>query len=119
MNWVGYAGMVSAITSNGSFSSPMKPHEKLHSLVVSRLGAEETQFPDFAVEKALAHAIQNRAEAAYRRGNLLKKRRELMEAWAMFCSRAVNSASAPPAQQASEQGREQAWRQELYRRERK
>ena len=48
--------------------------------------AEETTFPDFVVEKALAHAIDNKVEAAYRRGDLLKKRRELMEAWATYCS---------------------------------
>jgi integrase len=47
--------------------------------------AEETDFPDFVVEKALAHAIDNKVEAAYRRGDLLKKRRELMEAWAARC----------------------------------
>jgi integrase len=47
--------------------------------------AEETDFPDFVVEKALAHAIDNKVEAAYRRGDLLKKRRELMEAWAAHC----------------------------------
>lgn len=64
--------------------------------------AEETQFPDFVVEKALAHAIENRVEAAYRRGDLLKKRRELMEAWATFCSPALNSASAPRARKVSE-----------------
>ena len=47
--------------------------------------AEETDFPNFVVEKALAHTIENKVEAAYRRGDLLKKRRELMEAWANFC----------------------------------
>jgi hypothetical protein len=49
--------------------------------------AEETDFPDFVVEKALAHAIDNKVEAAYRRGDLLKKRRELMEAWATYCAK--------------------------------
>lgn len=48
--------------------------------------AEETPFPDFVVEKALAHAVDNKVEAAYRRGDLLKKRRELMEAWAAYCT---------------------------------
>jgi integrase len=48
--------------------------------------AEETEFPDFVVEKALAHAIDNKVEAAYRRGDLLKKRRELMSEWAGYCS---------------------------------
>jgi len=34
---------------------------------------------------ALAHTIKDKAEAAYRRGSLLEKRRELMEDWATFC----------------------------------
>jgi hypothetical protein len=33
---------------------------------------------------AMAHAIKNKAEAAYRRGHLLDKRRSLMDAWAKF-----------------------------------
>jgi hypothetical protein len=41
--------------------------------------AEETSFANFVVEKALAHAIDNKIEATYRRGDLLKKRRELMD----------------------------------------
>ena len=44
--------------------------------------AEATSFPAEAVEMALAHTIQNQVEAAYRRGDLLEKRRELMQAWA-------------------------------------
>ena len=35
-------------------------------------------------EMALAHTIPNAAEAAYRRGDLIDKRRKLMEAWAEF-----------------------------------
>jgi integrase len=46
--------------------------------------AEMTGFPAEVVEMALAHAIRNKAEAAYRRGALLAKRRELMEAWAAY-----------------------------------
>ena len=34
---------------------------------------------------ALAHTIENRVEAAYRRGDLFQKRRQLMEAWARYC----------------------------------
>ena len=34
---------------------------------------------------ALAHVIANKAEAAYRRGDLFEKRRQLMEAWASYC----------------------------------
>ena len=46
--------------------------------------SETTDFPSEVVEMALAHAIGNRVEAAYRRGNLLDKRRALMDAWAAF-----------------------------------
>jgi len=35
---------------------------------------------------ALAHAIGNKAEAAYRRGDLFEKRRKLMDDWAVFCT---------------------------------
>ena len=36
-------------------------------------------------ESALAHTIGNKAEAAYRRGDALEKRRAMMEAWAQWC----------------------------------
>jgi integrase len=48
--------------------------------------AERTAYPREVVEMALAHAVQNKVEAAYRRGDLFGKRRQLMEAWAKFCS---------------------------------
>lgn len=44
--------------------------------------AETTHFPNEMVEMALAHIIENRVEAAYRRGDLFAKRRDLMDAWA-------------------------------------
>jgi integrase len=46
--------------------------------------AESTSFPAEVVEMALAHTIENQVEAAYRRGDLLEKRRELMQAWGQF-----------------------------------
>jgi integrase len=46
--------------------------------------SEETDFPGEVAEMALAHAIGSKVEAAYRRGKLLEKRRELMKAWANF-----------------------------------
>lgn len=46
--------------------------------------AERTSFPREVCEMALAHTIKNKAEAAYRRGDLLEKRRELMATWASF-----------------------------------
>ena len=48
--------------------------------------SERTSFPSEVVEMALAHTIANKVEAAYRRGNLLEKRRELMAAWDQFAS---------------------------------
>jgi integrase len=47
--------------------------------------AERTDFPSWVVEMALAHAIGNGVEAAYRRGDLFEKRRQLMGAWSDFC----------------------------------
>lgn len=46
--------------------------------------AEHTRHPREVVEMALAHTIKNRVEAAYRRGDLLDKRRRLMEDWERF-----------------------------------
>jgi integrase len=48
--------------------------------------AETTSYPRELAETALAHAVENRVEAAYRRSDLLEKRRALMEEWAAFCS---------------------------------
>jgi integrase len=48
--------------------------------------AERTSFPNEVVEMALAHAIDDKTEAAYRRGDLFEKRRLLMEAWARYCA---------------------------------
>jgi hypothetical protein len=39
---------------------------------------------------ALAHAIGSKTEAAYRRGDLFEKRRQLMSAWADFLSEPRN-----------------------------
>jgi integrase len=48
--------------------------------------AECTNFPREVVEMALAHAIESAVEAAYRRGDLFEKRRQLMDAWARYCT---------------------------------
>lgn len=53
--------------------------------------AEATNFPAEVVEMALAHTIPNQVEAAYRRGDLLDKRRELMQAWAAYLSAEVEA----------------------------
>ena len=46
--------------------------------------SEETNHPGDVAEAALAHAIGNKTEAAYRRGNLLEKRRIMMADWANY-----------------------------------
>ncbi len=48
--------------------------------------AETTDIPGEVVEMALAHTISSKVEAAYRRGDLLEKRRRLMKAWGRFCA---------------------------------
>jgi integrase len=58
--------------------------------------AEATNFPREAAELALAHAVGDSVERAYQRGDLLEKRRKLMEAWAAFCERAPASANIVP-----------------------
>lgn len=47
---------------------------------------EETTHPRELAEAALAHAVGDQTERAYRRGDALERRRELMTAWANFCS---------------------------------
>jgi integrase len=47
--------------------------------------AETTAYPTELVEMALSHAVSNKVEAAYRRGDLFEKRRRLMDDWAAYC----------------------------------
>lgn len=46
---------------------------------------DHTSFPREVIETALAHTVGSSTEAAYRRGDALERRRDLMEAWAGFC----------------------------------
>jgi integrase len=57
--------------------------------------AECTNFSNEVCEAALAHVVRNKAEAAYRRGDLLDKRRELMEAWAAYCTAPAGAKVVP------------------------
>ena len=47
--------------------------------------SEETQHSPEVAEKALAHTIPNKVEAAYRRGDLIEPRRRLLEDWMQHC----------------------------------
>lgn len=52
---------------------------------------ETTRFPREVAEKALAHKVYGDTEASYARGELLEKRRELMDAWAKYLSQPPSS----------------------------
>jgi integrase len=52
---------------------------------------EVASFPRDVAEMALAHVIQNKVEAAYRRGDLFDKRRDMMQAWACYLDGPVES----------------------------
>lgn len=47
--------------------------------------AEQTNFPREVAEAALAHALTDKTEAAYQRGDYLEKRREMMDTWGAYC----------------------------------
>ena len=51
---------------------------------------EQTAHSNHAIELSLAHSIGTEVEKAYRRGDLIEKRRQLMEQWAAYCT-------SPPA----------------------
>jgi integrase len=48
-------------------------------------GAEQTSYPNEMLELALAHAVSDKVEAAYRRGDMMEKRRRLMDVWSNYC----------------------------------
>ena len=54
--------------------------------------SENTSYPCDVAEMALAHAIEDKSEAAYRRGDLIEKRRALMSDWAVHCGTVLVSA---------------------------
>jgi integrase len=56
---------------------------------------DETSSPREVAEAALAHAVGDAAELAYRRGDALKKRRALMEAWAGFLNQGADTNVIP------------------------
>jgi integrase len=58
--------------------------------------AERTNFPAEVAEMALAHVVSGKVEAAYRRGDLFQKRRQLAEAWAKFCAAALSAGNIVP-----------------------
>lgn len=58
--------------------------------------AEQTAYANEVAEAALAHVVKDKAEAAYRRGDMLEKRAKLMQAWADYCAKVPKPASVTP-----------------------
>jgi len=56
---------------------------------------ETTSYPKTVIDMALAHTVGDKVEAAYRRGELLDKRRRLMTEWARYCSAPVRGEVVP------------------------
>jgi integrase len=54
------------------------------------------ELPREVCEHALAHSLPDKVEAAYRRGDLLDKRVQLMKAWADYCAKPQAEASVTP-----------------------
>ncbi|MBU9597928.1 tyrosine-type recombinase/integrase [Burkholderia multivorans] len=48
--------------------------------------AECTTYPNEMAEMALAHTVDDKVEAAYRRGDMFQRRRQMMEDWAIWCA---------------------------------
>jgi integrase len=56
--------------------------------------SEETEYSGELAEMALAHTIGNRVESAYRRGDLLNRRRFMMDSWLQYCENGTLSCEA-------------------------
>ena len=58
--------------------------------------AERTNFPRELAEVALAHVVGDETERSYQRGDLFEKRRQMMDAWAKFCSKPTVAGAVVP-----------------------
>jgi integrase len=63
--------------------------------------AERTNYPREVAEMALAHAIGDKVEAAYRRGDLFDKRKSMMQLWAKFVDTVTPDGKVIPMQNAA------------------
>ena len=91
------------------FPSPSKLHQPVSNAAMSKLlkdlgykssvatvhgfrstfrdwAAEKTDYANEVCEQAIGHRISDKAERAYRRGDMFKKRQSLMADWAAFCA---------------------------------
>jgi integrase len=91
------------------FPAPTKPDRPITNMAMSKLlkdlgykssvatvhgfrstfrdwAAEKTDYANEVCEQAIGHRISDKAERAYRRGDMFKKRQSLMADWAAFCA---------------------------------
>lgn len=57
--------------------------------------SELTDYPHDVCEMALAHTVESKVEAAYRRGDLFERRKAMMTDWAAFCAKTESAAIIP------------------------
>lgn len=60
--------------------------------------SDETEFAREVIESSLAHRVGNAVEQAYQRGTYFEKRRELMNAWAVYCYGTAPAKLAKPVE---------------------
>ncbi len=63
--------------------------------------AETTAYPTELCEMALAHTVSDKVEAAYRRGDMVEKRRRLMADWAGYCAAPERTGNVMPLRSVS------------------
>ena len=64
----------------------MRPHKRQSRRPKSPRTMLQTTYPGEVAKSALAHAVPNKVEAAYRRTDFLANRRELMRDWGQYCA---------------------------------
>jgi hypothetical protein len=62
---------------------------------------EQTNYPREVCEQALAHTVGSEVERSYQRGDLLEKRRRLMDEWARFCATPAPAGEVVPLRRPS------------------
>lgn len=62
---------------------------------------DETNFARETIEECLAHAVGDETERAYRRSDALRKRREVLEAWSVYCLSEIQDAGTGELQSAA------------------
>jgi integrase len=66
--------------------------------------AECTRYPREMAEIALAHAVGDETERAYQRGDMIEKRRRMMQDWAAWCAKPIQPGVVVPLGRKSTHG---------------